>query len=162
MDGSWGDYCGGSSYTLEYVAGSKAGFGPNYINTIYTSKTKYNTAGLSNPNPYFEGAISDLTWEGTHTLRIVAQQGTGSKLYRKITGPDFTVTYSNKCLETLLTPGTLTDLKFTLGDTFTAYKTYTDFQDSISVQFGNGYDKCGPRIHYLTDSSGGNRVSLNI
>jgi len=34
------------------------------INALYSSKTKYNTAG--NTVPYFEGTIPNITWEGAH------------------------------------------------------------------------------------------------
>jgi len=67
---SWSDYCGGSSYKLEYVSGPKlpAGGDPLTIdiNALYSSKTQYNTAGFASATPYFEGFAPNLTWEGTH------------------------------------------------------------------------------------------------
>lgn len=73
---SWSDYCGGSSYTLEYVSGPKCPdpcTNPSAIdiNALYSSKTKYNTPGLAT-NPYLEGTIPDITWEGNHKVNLVA------------------------------------------------------------------------------------------
>lgn len=78
MQGAWGDYCTGSSYTLEYVSGP---MNPDNIadpltidiNRFYSDKNQYNTAGFSASSPYFIGNIPDISWEGTHKIRIVAQ-----------------------------------------------------------------------------------------
>lgn len=37
----------------------------------------------------------------------------------------------------------------TVEDTKVVTQTYTDFTDGVSTLYGNGYDKCGPRVHYL-------------
>jgi hypothetical protein len=73
----WGDYCTGSSYTLEYVSGPKLLPGGNplliNINQYYADKTKYNTLPwTANADPYLEGIIPDISWEGTHTVRFIA------------------------------------------------------------------------------------------
>jgi len=73
----WGDYCTGSSYSLEYISGPKLppGGNPATINLmqLYADKNKYNTSGFFAADPYFEGVIPDISWEGAHTVRIVAQ-----------------------------------------------------------------------------------------
>jgi hypothetical protein len=40
-------------------------------------------------------------------------------------------------------------------------QTYMEFKDDISTIYGNGYDKCGPREHYITDSTGAAKTSPN-
>ena len=35
---------------------------------------------------------------------------------------------------------------------------YDDFPDDISTLYGNGFNKCGERIHYITDSAGNGRT----
>ena len=63
---------------------------------MYTDVTKYNTPGLGSSNPYLQGTILDVEWEGTHTVRLVAQQGTSNK-FNVVNGPNFTITYINPC-----------------------------------------------------------------
>jgi len=38
-------------------------------------------------------------------------------------------------------------------------QSYTEFTDDISRTYGNGYDKCGPRVHYLTDMNNESKTS---
>jgi len=153
MQGSWGDYCTGSSYRLEYVSGPKLPSGGDPltvdINSFYADKTSYNTPGLSGL-PYFQGTQQDVSWEGIHTVRIKAQQGT-TKLYRSFYSSTFTIEYRNPCRTCTVTAQVLTNMETTVDDKTKKTQTYIEFKDNVSTLYGNGYDKCGPRVHYLTD-----------
>lgn len=144
---SWNDYCLGSSYKLQYVSGPKllAGDDPLTIdiNQFYTDKTKYNTPGFASPDPYLEGTIPDLTWEGLHTVKIVAQQGNNAKKYRIVESPNFTINYKNPCKAAIVTANPVPGLTYTVGDANAVSKIYEEFKDDASTLYGNGYNKCG-------------------
>lgn len=38
----------------------------------------------------------------------------------------------------------------TMGDVNLVTQDYKDFKDDMSDRFGNGWNICGPRIHYIT------------
>lgn len=38
----------------------------------------------------------------------------------------------------------------TMGNVGIVTQDYKDFKDDMSDRYGNGYDICGPRIHYIT------------
>jgi hypothetical protein len=156
MDDSWTNYCTGSSYKLEYVSGSKlaAGALPSTVDmmAIYFDKNKFNTSGLTG-NAFFAGKIPDISWEGVHIMRIVAQQGT-TKLYNVVIGPNFTVTYINPCRTAIVTTKVIAAMENTVGKTTIAEQYFEEFKDTISTQYGNGWDKCGPRNNYLTKLDG--------
>jgi hypothetical protein len=149
----WGDYCTGSSYTLAYVSGPKlaAGGDPTKIdiNKLYKDRNKYNEAAYPLNKPVLEGVIPDITWEGVHTVRIVAQQGT-TKKYRVVQGTPFQITYTNPCRRAIVTPGVINNMSNTVGELAVVTQVYSDFPDDISTLYGNGFDKCGVRNHYLT------------
>jgi len=152
MDDLWTNYCIGSSYKLEYVSGSKlaAGALPSTVDmmAIYRDENKFNTSGLTG-NAFFAGKIPDISWEGVHTMRIVAQQGT-SKLYNVVIGPNFTVTYINPCRTAIVIPNSISPMENTVGKTTIVEQYYEEFKDNISTLYGNGWDKCGARNNYLT------------
>jgi hypothetical protein len=118
MQGTWGDYCGGSSYTLEYVSGPKLPVGGDplliNINSLYTDKNQYNTAGYVGL-PYFQGVQPDVSWEGVHTVKIIAQQGR-TKLYRRLASSTFTIEYKNPCRVSVVTARTITNMETTVDD----------------------------------------------
>ena len=122
----WNDYCTGSSYSLQYVSGPKlpAGGDPLTVNigAFYTDVTKYNTPGLA-VDPYLAGTIPDLTWEGTHNVQLVAQQGT-TKQYRRILGPIFQITYLSPCKATTITPQIIPMMTFTVGNSVPQFTVY--------------------------------------
>jgi hypothetical protein len=81
---------------LEYVSGPKLATGQDpleiNITQYYVDKNQYNTVGFAESAPYFIGTIPDFTWEGTHTLRVVAQEGVAppnGKQYRKLYATTF-------------------------------------------------------------------------
>jgi len=159
----WSDYCTGSSYSLMYVSGPKLPTGADplvlNINQYYTDVTKYNTPGLA-VDPYLQGTIPDLTWEGDHTVRIVAQQGT-TKLYRKIDGPSFVIRYRNPCKGSIVTPRVINSINFTVGSALPIKTVYQEFKDSVSTLLGDGYNKCDDRVHYLSKPDGSGRSEAN-
>ena len=139
MVAPWNDYCTGSSYSLEYVSGPmlKSGQDPLTvnINQYYVDKNKYNTAGFS-ADPYFIGTIPDLVWEGTHTVRIVAQEGVAppaGKLYRKLYSANFQITFLNPCKTAIVTPRVINNMMNTVGVLTYVYQTYEDFKDDVST-----------------------------
>lgn len=67
---------------------------------------------------------------------------------------NFDITYVNPCRTAVVTPRAITNMMNTVGELTYVYQTYDDFKDDISTLYGNGYDKCGPREHYLTDNTG--------
>lgn len=100
----------------------------------------------------------EVSWEGVHTVRIVAQQGT-TKLYRKLYSSTFTIEYKNPCRVAIMDQTrTITNMETTVDDKTTQKQTYLDFIDNVSTLYGNGYDKCGPRVHYLTDMSNNHKT----
>jgi len=155
MQGDWGDYCTGSSYKLEYVSGPKLPEGGDPlsidINTFYSDVNKYNTPSATG-NPKFSGTLLDLSWEGTHTVRIIAQQGT-SKLYRKLEGSPFTIEYKDPCRTAVVIARVINNMETTVDDKVVQKQIYEDFKDDVSIEYGNDYDMCGPRVHYLTDTN---------
>jgi len=95
-------------------------------------------------------------------VNIVAQQGGArpgfnglTKLYR-ILRWEFTITFTNPCRIAVVTPRVITNMSNTVGVKTIVSQTYTDFADSASTILGNGYDKCGPRVHYVTRKTNAN------
>ena len=43
-----------------------------------------------------------------------------------------------------------------VGDTTSVTQDYTDPTDTASFLYGDGYDKCGNRAHYIADANGSN------
>lgn len=111
MFGPWGDYCGGSTYSLEYVSGPMLpyeGADPKLVDI-----NKFYTDHNVNPNPYLEGAVNGddwLSWEGYHMVRIVVQQGI-AKLYRRIEGTPFQIRYKNPCRDHNVIDGTINSMR---------------------------------------------------
>jgi hypothetical protein len=127
------------------------------INASYTDKTSYNTVGLTG-NPYFEGTMQDPSWEGVHTVKIIAQQGT-TKKYRVLESANFNIQYKNPCRTATVDTRTIDNMFTTVDDKKVQVQSYTEFTDDISRTYGNGYDKCGPRVHYLTDMNNESKTS---
>jgi len=73
---------------------------------------------------------------------------------------EFTVTYINPCRTAVVTPRVINNMSVTVGNGLTVSQVYTDFTDSVSTLFGNGYDSCGPRSHYLATQVNNNENVL--
>jgi hypothetical protein len=156
MIDSWSDYCTGSSYSLQYVSGPLLAPGGDPLtvnmNQFYSDFTQYNTPSLTGL-PYLEGVVTDFSWVGTHTVQLVAQQGT-TKLYNVVYGTPFQITFINPCTIAVVQASPIADMTFTEGDLSSSTQNYIDFNDDVSSFLGNGYNTCGPRSYQLVAIDG--------
>jgi len=137
----WNDYCGGSSYTLEYVDGPRLDLTPNpdplliNINQFYTDN---NVNNPSSDEPNFDGAIGlSVDWkllEGVHTVRIRAQEGVLGKPsyripYRHFYSNNFDLTLINPCRDHPIISRDLIPMRSPVGSEISAIQPYDEFTD---------------------------------
>jgi len=48
----------------------------------------------------------------------------------------------------------------TIGQSNVVTQVYTDYPDDVSTLYGNGFNKCGLKSHYLTTGSGDAQKTL--
>ena len=54
-----------------------------------------------------------------------------------------------------------TPMSIKVGDTVPITQTYTDPTDTASAAYGDGYNRCGSRAHYIADSDGSNALLVH-
>jgi hypothetical protein len=60
-----------------------------------------------------------------------------------------------------VTPEPIPSITYTLGSSVPQSTVYPEFKDSISTQFGNGFNKCLERVHYITYADGSGMYEVN-
>ena len=103
----------------------------------------------------FDYTFSDLSWSGTHVLEIEGCLGDGVvATYNNCASTQWTIVISNPCeTANFVIAYPVNSLSTSVGSDSigTQYEIPTD---SVSTLYGNGYNKCGDRIHYLQSSTG--------
>lgn len=111
-------------------------------------------------DPCFGGTVSDVTWYGTHTFKIVGTLGiydvSNSRgvngLYNSVE-VQFDVSIVNPCDFSILTPTAVSDISTSVHGGESQYSAWREFTDSASTRYGNGFDLCGAREYYVTDEN---------
>jgi len=148
------DYCGGFTYDLVYVSGPFAGdthpsdplkIGPDLTLTYSLTTLTYS------------GTVSTFDWVGVHTFKVVGQNGdpanaANRKPYLTTDSADFTITIVNPCETSTVLDETITTPITTTVKLGTPVKwMYDNNKDSASVTYGDGWNRCDERLHYITD-----------
>ena len=147
----WGlDYCSGYTYTLNYVSGTPQT--ANYGADLYTAFT-FNTPSQNT----IDVLLDDLSWVGSHDIEIQGCLGSTTGAFNFPTNcasTTWTLDVTNPCETTSFTtsyPGL--SMTYNVADPVTGIQ-YEIPTDSASASYGNGFDKCGSRIHYLLSANG--------
>ena len=111
------------------------------------------------------GAVQDFTWLGTHQFAIKSTNGKldtsptargNSGLFSSVISDVLTITIVNPCLRSIVNAdgGLAVENLFVPINESLLDVTYDGPTDSISVIYGNGYDKCGNLKYEWLDPSG--------
>jgi len=156
MNTNLGDYCFGFTYELIYVDGPFAAdphpsgdaslVGPDLTLT-------YTQTGLQ-----YTGTPVTFNWLGTHKYLIRGTNGNTAtagnrRLYNSIDSNEFEIVIINPCLTSTVSAQPVSDYLTTVLAGVPTTWLYDEATDSASTTYGDGYDRCGARKHYLTDSN---------
>ena len=177
-------FCGGFSYSLEYVSGPLTKTG---------SLSAYKISPVSANNHQITGTVSSNQWIGVHQLALKGTNGMydpsggargNNGLFNSVLSEPLTLEITNPCLGTVLNPYS----RFALPTVLTVpagqaqeVRLVQGPRDSVSLMYGNGYDRCGKRsyviyredgtpymddaftiYHYGKDSNGADLIALSL
>ena len=110
MTTSWGDYCGGFSYQIEYVSGS---FSPVPTQSQLDSFLVLDTATMT-----VTVTTTDPAWTGTHVIKIKGTNGAASKVYNSVYSTDISIEFVNPCyVESNIVAQSIADIDYQLKST---------------------------------------------
>ena len=66
------------------------------------------------------------------------------------------MTLADPCLATTVNTVSITDMSIKIGDASYVTYSYTDPTDTASASYGDGYNICGARAHYIAEADGSN------
>ena len=147
-------FCGGYTHQLQYVAGPVQTADMSIYSETWPVEKLYS----------FQGTVTNFDWIGKSTLRIKSTLGRFSDsnirgnrgLFKSVYSEPITLTINNPCINSVVNADLL--LKW---NNMSVPQGLEHFQqvikgptDSISSLYGNGYDKCGPRVYTFLDSAG--------
>jgi len=149
--------CYGFTHELIYVAGPFDSMAhPTDPLLIGPDLTLHFTQGAGT----FDATHTDFEWLGVHTFKIKGTNGNlatanNRKLYKSSYTADFTITILNPCETSIVQDEPLQNFEIGVKSGIPETWYYDNNKDSASVTYGDGYDKCGPRVHYITNDLGG-------
>ena len=148
---SWGaDYCSGYTYSLSYVSGSP--LTANYGSDLYT-EFQLNTPAQNT----IDVLLEDLSWVGSHDIQITGCLGNAAGAFNFPTNcasSTWTVVVTNPCESSSFnTDYPVLSISYNVANDKEGIQ-YLMPTDDASLTYGNGFDKCGSRVHYLVSDSG--------
>jgi len=162
VDESQGLLCGGYTHEIIYLDGPK--FNETYA-PFNADLSDFTLEEVDPTRVEMKGAVQDFSWLGTHTMLIKSTNGVlntaetargDQGLFRWVLSDPIEITIVNPCLRSVVNDDeglVVDDLAVPGGQTLIALN-YTGPTDSISVTYGNGYDKCGNLTYEWFDKRG--------
>ena len=149
-----GTECGGFTYTLEYISGpiSNPSIPAGADLSLYTD-----LGGV------FSGIVETFDWVGTHLLRLKCTNGNRDNFSMRNRGTQglFNSVYSqpieliieDPCEFTRVNPVLVNDMFMPFGQTMLTSQ-ISGPSNIASLDYGNGFDKCGPLEYSIIGPSG--------
>ena len=148
---NWGvDYCSGYTYTLTYISGSPqtADYGSDLYTAFVFNTPTENTIDV---------LLDDLSWVGSHDIQIEGCLGSSSGAFdfpTNCASTTWTMEVTNPCLTSSFTTNyPASSITYNIAEDKTGIQ-YQMPTDTASTSYGDGFDRCGSRVHYLLSSAG--------